>query len=259
MPPLRFRVHLRLLSTESGGRNGPLFTDYRPNWNLKNSWHGHPSINDGRVLLEGIERLAPGEEGPAIIEPLAEEFWGEVDVGTILPMQEGRRVVGFATVTDVVSRPDHFTREVAAFINQAHQYCDFIKRLSEFDSKSRLAASRIRLLELYRAGSDLPHVKAPDGFAAGPPPGMPANWPGFAEFELYWEVFNPYTFEAPVTGSLSDDLLDIYFDVSRGLELWKSRAPPAATIWEWRFAFDSHWGDHAIDALRALHRACRDQ
>ena len=57
--------------------------------------------------------------------------------------------------------------------------------------------------------------------------------------------------------SLSDDLLDVYFDLRRGLELWDQEVPKAAAIWEWRFAFDTHWGDHAIDALRALHRACR--
>lgn len=27
-------------------------------------------------------------------------------------------------------------------------------------------------------------------------------------------------------------------------------------IWERRFHVDAHWGDHAIDALRALDRAC---
>jgi hypothetical protein len=27
-------------------------------------------------------------------------------------------------------------------------------------------------------------------------------------------------------------------------------------VWEWRFHFDVHWGEHAVDALRALHRAC---
>jgi len=46
---------------------------------------------------------------------------------------------------------------------------------------------------------------------------------------------------APVAGLLSDDLLDVYVRV--GLDLWRS--PRAAAIWEWRVAFDSHWGAHA--------------
>ena len=29
-----------------------------------------------------------------------------------------------------------------------------------------------------------------------------------------------------------------------------------SAIWEWRFNFNYHWGEHAVDALRALQRAC---
>jgi hypothetical protein len=82
-------VPLRLLTTESGGRKSPIRTDYHPSWDLKNTWHGRPTINDGRVLLDGILELAPGAEGAAIVEPLASEFWGAVDIGAVIPMQEG--------------------------------------------------------------------------------------------------------------------------------------------------------------------------
>jgi hypothetical protein len=51
-------------------------------------------------------------------------------------------------------------------------------------------------------------------------------------------------------------MLDVYLDVGRGLKLWEQDPNKAAAVWEWRFHFDIHWGDHAIDALRALHRAC---
>lgn len=257
MPRLSFKVWLRLLPTEMGGRKGPIFNDYRPSWDLKNTWHGEPTVNDGRVLLDGISELAPGAEGPAIVEPLAEEFWGAVDVGAVLPMQEGRRVVGYATVTDVF-RPGHFTRELAAFVAEARQFCDFIERASSFALSDRLRGTRLRLLALYEAGCALPHVEPPEGFDAGPNAARPEGWPGFEKFETYWEIFDPYVDGSPVVGSLSDDLLDVYFDVRRGLDLWKSQAPRAAAIWEWRFHFDTHWGDHAVDALRALHRACRE-
>jgi hypothetical protein len=258
MARLSFKVRLRLLPTESGGRSRPIFNDYRPSWDLKNTWHGTPTINDGRVLLDGISELAPGAEGPAILEPLAPEFWGAVGVGAVLPMQEGARLVGYATVTEVASRPEHFTREVAAFVVQAQQFCDFIEKASTFPLAERLATARLRLLELYEAGCALPHVEPPEGFDAGPNPATPPGWVGFEKFEAYWEVFDPYVDEAPVTGALSDDLLDVYFDVHRGLKLWESHAPLAAAIWEWRFHFDAHWGEHAVDALRALHRACRE-
>jgi hypothetical protein len=105
------------------------------------------------------------------------------------------------------------------------------------------------------AALSLPSVEPTDG--AKPPRSCdpPSNWQGFEEFESYWEVFDPYKLDQPVAGSLSDDLLDVYRDVRRGLALWES-PHDAAAIWEWRFSLESHWGDHAVDALRALHRSC---
>ena len=102
----------------------------------------------------------------------------------------------------------------------------------------------------------------PDGVEAGPTGEPPKGWPGFEKFDGYWEVFDPYEEGAPVGGSLSDDLLDVYGDLRRGLALWEQGGVTKrgelriAAIWEWRFQFEIHWGDHAIDALRALHRAC---
>ncbi len=138
MSRLSFKVRLRLLLT--GGRKGPIFNDYRPSWDLKNTWLGDPILNDGRVLLDDVAEIAPGTEGPAIIEPLAEEFWGAIDLGAVLPMQEGSRIVGYATVVEV-TRPEHFTRETAAFVDQAHQFCDFIERASTLPLRARLDAA----------------------------------------------------------------------------------------------------------------------
>jgi Domain of unknown function (DUF5063) len=257
MSRLSFKVRLRHLPTELGGRTRPILSDYRPSWDLKSRWHGQPTTNDGRVLLDGIAELAPGAEGPAFIAPLAEDFWGDVDVGDVLAMREGSRVVGYAMVAEV-TRPEHFTRETAAFAHQAHQFCDFIERASSFPLYERLMAAQRRLLDLYSAGCALPRVAPPEGFDAGPSTCRPDGWAGFDRFEVYLEVFDPYVDEPPVAGELSDDVLDVYFDVKRGLELWRSKAPRSAAIWEWRFHFDGHWGDHAVDALRALHRACRN-
>jgi hypothetical protein len=72
--------------------------------------------------------------------------------------------------------------------------------------------------------------------------------------DIYWEVFDPFECNEPVAGSLSDDILDMDRDVSRGLALWDAGAEDAA-VWEWRFSFEVHWGVHATSALRAIHRA----
>ncbi|WP_425463863.1 DUF5063 domain-containing protein [Nocardioides aurantiacus] len=47
-------------------------------------------------------------------------------------------------------------------------------------------------------------------------------------------------------------------DLRGGLQILASGAPMADVVWEWRFTFKSHWGVHAIEAIRALHAARHD-
>jgi Domain of unknown function (DUF5063) len=258
MTPLVFSVRVRLLSADLGGRNWPVISDYRPRWNLGNTWLGEPTLNEGRLVLAGCSEIEPGKEGLAHLEPLAPEFWGAVHVGSVITMQEGKHVVGDATILHIASQPEHFTPEVLVFVNQARQFCDFIEKAGKLSLSARLSSARQRLLDVYRAAAALPHVEPPEGVEAGASPPRPANWVEFEKFELYSKVFDPYVRETPVTGALSDDLLDVYGDLRRGLDLWDQDVPKSAAIWEWRCHFDTHWGDHAIDALRALHRACRE-
>lgn len=148
------------------------------------------------------------------------------------------------------------TPEIAEFVEQVRRFCQFVEQAHTDPLSERLTKARVRLLELYRAGLSLPDVEPPDDVEADRRLEQPKAWPGFEGFELYWEVFDPYEEDRPVGGSLSDDVLDVYRDVHRGLNLWEQDVPKTAALWEWRFHRDIHWGDHAIDALRALHRAC---
>jgi len=151
---------------------------------------------------------------------------------------------------------ERWTPAVDAFVDQARLFCAFVERSSGLSLRERLLEARQRLLGLYTAGSVLPVVEPPEGIDASWDRQRAPGWRGFETLEAYWEVFDPYEEDAPVCTVLSDDVLDIYFDVQRGLDLWDRDVPCTAAIWEWRFHFDTHWGDHAIDALRALHRAC---
>jgi len=54
------------------------------------------------------------------------------------------------------------------------------------------------------------------------------------------------------TGSLADDLTDIYFELKRGLRLLEAAGPDTvAHLWE--TGFNQHWGQHLIDAERHLY------
>jgi len=70
--------------------------------------------------------------------------------------------------------------------------------------------------------------------------------------DRYWEVFDPYIQEEPVCGSLADDLSDIAADLQRGIKEYDSGRIGNA-VFEWKFGLNSHWGNHAVNALRVLH------
>lgn len=53
-------------------------------------------------------------------------------------------------------------------------------------------------------------------------------------------------------GDLGDDLADIWRDLKCGLRHWNG-GDHGEAAWQWRFQYNSHWGTHAVDALRQLH------
>jgi len=87
---------------------------------------------------------------------------------------------------------------------------------------------------------------------------------------FYWKVFDPTYKEddgkpgqgwkindkEPVQGSLVDDFADIYADLKEELikidQIGTDEAIEDA-LWQLKFGFNHHWGNHCIDAMRALH------
>lgn len=76
--------------------------------------------------------------------------------------------------------------------------------------------------------------------------------------DYYWSV-RPLPFEPAqgepdsTTGSLCDDLADIWRELTAGLRGREAGMAANDVLWHWRFGFESHWGQHAVDALRVLH------
>jgi hypothetical protein len=74
------------------------------------------------------------------------------------------------------------------------------------------------------------------------------------DWDLYWMVFDPRTDNEAIHSSLADDIADIYRDLKDGISLKEMNEVPVwEIIFEWRFGFTSHWGQHAVNALRTIH------
>ena len=87
---------------------------------------------------------------------------------------------------------------------------------------------------------------------------------------FYWEVFDPtYTEEdgkpgqgwkitdkEPSQGWLVDDFADIYADLKEELTKIDQIGTDEAiedALWQLKFGFNHHWGNHCINALRTFH------
>jgi hypothetical protein len=72
-------------------------------------------------------------------------------------------------------------------------------------------------------------------------------------FDTFWATWDPFSGaleEDPL--SLADALADIYRDLQQGLQLYDD-GRFAEAAFEWSIGFWSHWGRHAVDAIRAIH------
>ncbi|SDW60305.1 protein of unknown function [Thiocapsa roseopersicina] len=72
-----------------------------------------------------------------------------------------------------------------------------------------------------------------------------------ADRDGYWLEFDRASEGADgMTGSLADDLTDIYCELKSGLGLYACY--PERALRGWAYGFDRHWGRHLVDAERHL-------
>jgi hypothetical protein len=176
-----------------------------------------------------------------------------------------------------IDHPEFDNPAIGRFAVLAEQFCTAVEQRVQYDLDSFLQRVHDLLPRLYVHGLELPHTNVlfsdsgqveeeldaahqiPE-YVPDPDAGDIEEWRTLFHAltdELgthcnYREVFDPYSEdEEEVTGSLADDLADIYRELRSGLRKWK-RGQTGAALWDWRFGFESHWGEHATGALRAL-------
>ncbi len=167
------------------------------------------------------------------------------------------------------------TEIVEAFASLVRQFCSIIDETAELDRDEILRKIYPLLPKLMAQAIALPKIaESEEAEDAQSDDDLPekSRWTHeerrqvfkllqdkLAGWDQYWVIFDPNNDMDAILGSLADDLVDIYFDLKEGLALHESgQSESAQVIWEWRFSFDIHWGEHALGALRTIHFRLQD-
>lgn len=138
------------------------------------------------------------------------------------------------------------------FYAQADEYCRFIaENVIVTDTVPSLMAL---LMKLYISATNLPEAE-PETMASSSDISETVTIRITEQIPTtYWEIFDPYADEDPICGDLIDDLSDIAADLRDGMKEYEAGRFGNA-IFVWKFGLNNHWGQHVVDALRALHAA----
>lgn len=147
----------------------------------------------------------------------------------------------------------HFT-EMAEL---ARSYCDLVEHLNENDPKW-LRKMAILLPRLHAAVAGLGFTEETEHSLM---PDLDARFELFSrlrrllgERDAYWMEFDVAHDGQSMSGSLADDLTDIYCELKYGLKLLDGPpGEPKQALNGWCSGYKIHWGQHLVDAERHLY------
>jgi uncharacterized protein DUF5063 len=174
---------------------------------------------------------------------------------------------------------DNYAEIANRFSSVAQRYCALVDAAGDLDKTGFLLSiyrilpelidQAIRLPDTDPFESDVEDDPNEDLSVARPDARMSQRESGrlyellkekLADANLYWTIFDPTETSEAIQGSLADDIRDVYVDLKKVLILIEKGATTSElAIWDWRFGFYSHWGDHASSALRVIHNLLDDK
>jgi hypothetical protein len=139
----------------------------------------------------------------------------------------------------------------------AEEYCRIIENVDEADSDWLRQVFRL-LPQLHAAIALFLEEDSRDG--AHSEANLEVRFALFSklhsllgEKDAYWMEYD-LGHEECRSGSLADDLTDIYCELKQGLKLLEQQqADPGNILQRWRRGFRVHWGQHLVDAERHLY------
>jgi hypothetical protein len=138
----------------------------------------------------------------------------------------------------------------------ARRYCTVIESLDD-GNRDLLAQLNEILPRLHAAMTAVP---LPEEGAYDPSVDLDQRFELFSrlrrllgDLDGYWMEYDVTPDRQEMSGSLADDLTDIYCELKNGLKLLNGDVDTGATLGHWRTGFCKHWGQHVVDAERHLY------
>ncbi len=140
----------------------------------------------------------------------------------------------------------------------ARQYCALIESLEEGDRRP-LAQLNALLPRLHAAMTTL--IAQTEGLSDDPNVDLDQRFELFSrlhrllgDLDAYWMEYDVTPNRQEMSGSLADDLTDIYCELKLGLDrMEEADDDTGRTLGIWRTGFCRHWGQHVVDAERHLY------
>jgi len=138
----------------------------------------------------------------------------------------------------------------------ARCYCTVIESLDD-DNRKPLAQLNVILPRLHAAMTAVPLQE--DG-SYDPNVDLDQRFELFSrlrrllgDLDGYWMEYDVTPNRQEMSGSLADDLTDIYCELKNGLQRLDGNDDAGRTLGRWRTGFCKHWGQHVVDAERHLY------
>ena len=144
-------------------------------------------------------------------------------------------------------------------VSTVRVYCDLIDHVEEDDSAWLEQLAKL-LPRLHAAVTELDRPTG-DSSSYSPQHDLDDRFELFSrlhhllgERDPYWMEFDVSSDGQVMSGSLADDLTDIFCELKYGLDMLDGHPEEATkTLTTWRNSYKAHWGQHLMDAQRHLY------
>lgn len=141
----------------------------------------------------------------------------------------------------------------------AREYCELIESLGDSEDPGGLVGRLCRLLpRLHAAISVLGDAENSTDF--GDATDLERRFELYSclhrilgDRDAYWMEFDVARDGQEMSGSLADDLTDIYWELKAGLDRLTVANDVAPTLRSWGAGYRLNWGQHLVDAERHLY------